>query len=190
MALKALPSPEVLRQLLRYEPDTGKLFWLPRPLTMFRDTEGKTAANACGIWNARFAGQEAFITPSSKGYLRGQLFGETTFAHRIIWAIFHAAHPEGFIDHIDHNRQNNRIENLRVVASCVENGRNMTRSRANKSGHTGVAWHQSAEKWEAYIMVKGKKKYLGLFGAFTDAVAARRQANETNGFHENHGASA
>jgi hypothetical protein len=68
---KALPSPEVLRQLLRYEPETGKLFWLPRSEHWFRATSGRSAIHACANWNARYAEREAFTSVDQNGYRVG-----------------------------------------------------------------------------------------------------------------------
>ena len=62
MANKPIPSPEALRQLLSYDPKTGKLFWKERGPEWFRDTEGRTAQHACKNWNARYAGEEAFTS--------------------------------------------------------------------------------------------------------------------------------
>ena len=50
--LKDIASPDQLIKLLRYDPETGKLFWRPRPVGMFRDG-GKTAAHSCAVWNKR-----------------------------------------------------------------------------------------------------------------------------------------
>lgn len=60
---------ETVRQLIRYEPDTGKLFWLERPREFF-----KTEAS-CKSWNKRFAGKEALISYDRDGYRVGGIFG-------------------------------------------------------------------------------------------------------------------
>lgn len=61
MAVKPLPSQEVLRQLLRYEPETGKLFWKARAPDMFPEGKGRyTAARSCQIWNTKYSATEAF----------------------------------------------------------------------------------------------------------------------------------
>jgi len=177
MAEKTLPSPEVLRQLLRYEPDTGKLFWLPRPASMF------LGGRNCAAWNSRCAGKEA-LNSQSKGYLHGTLNCVTVQTHRIAWAVHYGAWPDGLIDHRDGDGTNNRLANMRVGDS-VMNGRNMKIGKANTSSVVGVTWHKDAGKWMAQIVVHRKRVHLGLHRSFADAVAARRAAEIENGFHPN-----
>ena len=179
------PSPELLRKLLRHEPDTGRLFWLHRSPDMFKD--GKhTRFRTCNRWNARLAGCRAFYTENSEGYLVGKIFGRMTYAHQIIWAIVHGKLTGDEIDHINGVPSDNRISNLRSV-SHLENGRNQKTPRNNTSGVIGVSWDKAGEKWLAQIGIKGRKKYLGLFTEKSHAIAARKSAETQYGFHENHG---
>lgn len=185
----------LLPNLLRYEVETGKLFWLPRPVELFRASTfrhrtGKVAVRpaqwSCDKWNSRFAGKEAFTTVGNNGYLRGTVFYEELLAHRVIWAIVHAAWPKDQIDHINGNRIDNRLSNLREV-SHAENCRNMARPTTNKSGVVGVSWDRSAGKWASRIYISGKAKHLGYFENFEDAAAARKEAEVLYGYHRNHG---
>lgn len=187
MAKKPLPPVGVLRQLLRYEQDTGKLFWLPRPLEMFES--GKfTARHNWLVWNSRFAGTEAF-TSINKGYRVGAIYRQNVCAHRVAWALVTGAWPTDQIDHINHDRTDNRWANLRV-ATPVENSRNQSMMASNTSGVCGVSWHRGAGKWRAQIDVAGKQKHLGLFDSMEDAVVCRKDAEAKYGFHENHGKAA
>ena len=88
------PSPDLLRELLRYEPDTGKLFWRERPIEMF------TADRHMNAWNARYKNHEAFTADDGKGYRQGKIFNKATKAHRVIWTIHYGAWPDDQIDHI------------------------------------------------------------------------------------------
>lgn len=176
MADRDLPSIEYLRQRLRYEPETGKLYW--------RDAPGLTRK-----WRNRFAGREAFTSNNGNGYRMGRLDYRAHLAHRVIWAMHHGAWPDGQIDHIDHDRMNNRIPNLRVVQH-QENHRNTSHRKNNTSGVMGVSWYKAGDKWTAYIMVGGAKQHLGYFDNFDDAVAARKAAEARYGFHRNHGVEA
>lgn len=185
MAKKPLPSPEVLRQLLKYEPETGKLFWKERGPEWFSDTPRRSAAHACALWNSRYGGKEA-LASIFDGYGYGKLLGTTEMAHRVVWTMCHGRHPRSQIDHIDHNRSNNRLENLREVDQ-VGNSRNASKSKANRSGITGVSWHRATQKWSAYISDSGKIIHLGLFDAKERAAEARRAAEKEIGFHKNHG---
>lgn len=189
MASKALPSPEVLRQLLRYEPETGKLFWLPRGPEWFSGgSHGGSDATAKG-WNARFANQPAFNSECQSGHLMGALFGVFYFAHRVAYRMAHGDGPHGFIDHIDGDPKNNRISNLRDTTRG-ENNRNAPRTRANTSGVTGVGWYAPGGVWRAEIRAHGERYYLGAFAEKGDAVAARKAAEVRFGFHPNHGRAA
>ena len=165
--------------LLRYEPETGKLFWLRRPLWMFPDER------AWKIWNTRYEGAEAF-TAIANGYRRGAIFGNTLAAHRVAWAVHHVQWPKGEIDHINGDRSDNRLANLRDVDSAG-NHKNMSRASNNKSGVTGVHWCNTWNRWIAKIKVGGKTKSLGQFERFEDAVVARQKAQQELGFDIGHG---
>lgn len=176
MADTDLPSIDYLRQRLRYEPETGKLYW--------RDD-----AAMHNRWRWRYANTEAFTSSNGNGYRMGRINYRGFLAHRVAWAIVRGAWPGGQIDHIDHDRANNRIENLRVVAH-QENHRNTTRRKNNTSGVVGVSWYKAGAKWTAYIMVDRTKQHLGYFDNIDDAIAARKAAEAEYGFHANHGVEA
>ncbi len=92
----------------------------------------------------------------------------------------------GHIDHINGDRGDNRISNLRVVTS-TENNRNKAINKNNTSGVTGVTWSKSRRKWIAQIHIGKIGKALGGFDRVEDAIAARKNAETRYGFHENHG---
>lgn len=131
-------------------------------------------------------GKEAGCLNSS-GYKVVWVDGKSRLVHRLVWIMrYGSICPSKKIDHINHNRSDNRIENLRLV-SQKENCKNTKLSINNKSGHTGVAWYTSRKKWCARIMVDGKNKTLGYFLNQQEAIKARRKAEEIYGFHINHG---
>ena len=185
MTNKTPPSPDVLRELMHYECITGKLFWRERDVSLFSDGT-YSAERARNIWNGRYVGEEAFTAKTSDGYLHGSIFGQMHRTHRVIWAIHHGSWPDGEIDHINHDRTDNRIINLREVTS-QENSRNQSIYASNTSGQTGVSWHKRDNKWVAHIFFDGKKRHLGLFTDISDAIAARAAAEIKHGFHKNHG---
>lgn len=123
------------------------------------------------------------------GYLRLRYRGRSCSAQKVIWKYMTGAWPNGDIDHIDHDRLNNKWSNLRLV-SRQENMRNASRSKANTSGYTGVTWCKQQLQWQAQITVDGKSKKLGRFDSIQDAVEARKKANKRYNFHSNHGAQA
>jgi len=182
MANKPTISVETLRQLLTYNPETGSLTWLPRPLSMF------ATQRHCSVWNARYAGAEA-LTALHNGYRCGDALGHRIIAHRVAYALHHGRWPEGDIDHINGNRADNRIVNLRAV-NRQTNMQNAKRSKANSSGVTGVCWDRRRCKWRAYIVISYRQRSIGEFVNLDDAIAARQAAEIEFGFHENHGRAA
>lgn len=170
MASKALPSPEVLRQLLRYEPETGKLYWKPRSLRWFSG-EVIPASAYRESWNVRFANKEAFRAAGPDGYRRGCVLGKNLLAHRVIMAMNFGVWPEHDVDHIDGNRANNRLDNLRT-ATRAENRQNVGLSKNNTSGFTGVSYSKKFGKWVAQIMVGRRSHFLGHFSSPDGAAAA------------------
>jgi hypothetical protein len=182
MAEARLPTPAQLCQLLRYEPETGKLYWRERPSLSF-PSEGHARR-----WNGLWANQEALAHISADGYFKGKIWGAPMRAHRVIWAMVHGAWPEHDIDHINHNRADNRLANLRAV-SRAENLKNMTMRRDNTSGVAGVTWKKETGRWNASIFTDGKRRHLGYYDSIAEAANARAAAEQEYGFHKNHGRS-
>lgn len=182
---KSLPSPKELSKLLRYEPDTGLLFWRERTPDMFEG--GKyPAERVAHCWNAKYAGQMAFKFKSKSGYLQGSIFDKTYLAHRIVWVVGAGEWPKDQIDHINHDRSDNRWINLRQATS-QENHRNRSLSSNNRSGFCGVRFYKQIGKWHTQIRIDGLNKHLGFFDNKTDAITARKAANKKYGYHSNHG---
>jgi hypothetical protein len=112
----------------------------------------------------------------SLGYLQTRIDGKLYFNHRLVFLYHHGYTPENMIDHIDRNRANNRIGNLREVShSC-----NMRNAKQQKSvsGIKGIHWHKPHQKWTACIAVGGSQKHLGYYQDFTEAVAHRFAAEQ------------
>jgi hypothetical protein len=169
MAKRQLPTPEQLRQLLRYEPETGRLFWLPRPLSDF------SSPRAHAISAARRSGKEAFITRADTGYMVAPIDGLTLYAHRVIWAIVYGNWPNHDIDHINGDRTDNRISNLRE-ATRAQNSLNTSKHSDNASGRKGVHWSRSRQRWVAEITLNGTKTFLGRFKDIDAASSAYEDA--------------
>lgn len=176
MADRADITPELCRQLLRYEPETGKLFWRERPTEFFIDER------SWKIWNTKNAGKEA-LTASSRGYRVGMVRGFMMKAHRVAWAIHYGIWPE-VIDHINGNPADNRIVNLRSVTQ-QGNLCNQRRRSDNTSSRTGV--YPDKGGWTAEIKLGAKKRYLGRHDTLAAAIEARDRAEKEMGFHPNHG---
>lgn len=169
---------EDLRDLLICDAEGGALTWRERPREMFATDKSFT------VWNKRFAGKRALNASNGKGYLRGMVNWRKMFAHRVIWAMHYGAWPVGEIDHINGDKADNRIVNLRDV-SHGENTRNAAIRRDNRTGAVGV--FKVGERYAAYIRSGKRRVDLGRHASFDEALSARRVAERKLGFHENHG---
>lgn len=153
--------------LLEYNPTTGALTW-----KIDTNREAKAGHPAgCVV---------------RRGYIRVGIKGKSYYAHRLAWLLHYGEWPAQEIDHIDHDRSNNKIDNLRAV-DHRDNTKNQTLRKTNTSGVNGVCWFEREQRWVAYVYVAGKPTCLGYFTAFNEAVAARLAANKQHGYHENHG---
>lgn len=134
--------------ILRYEPETGLL-------------ERKLRN---GDW--RICGDK----PRRDGYARVWVDGKFYYPHRLAWLLVYRECPD-FIDHIDRNKMNNRIENLRAVTPS-ENSHNLGMHHDNTSGYPGVSFHRRCKKYQAQTAVNGKNIYLGLYATAEEAHVA------------------
>lgn len=160
-------------QLLRYEPDTGKLFWLVRHPSMF-SAGVRSAEWSAAKWNTRYAGKEAFTTVSANGYKQGKILGDGQQAHRLMWLLQTGEWPEADVDHINGVRTDNRWTNLRA-ATRAENNRNRVSHRIATSRFLGVCWAQREGKWRATIKAHDGLKHIGYFDSEEAAAHAYDQ---------------
>lgn len=175
-------SPEILRQLLSYDEETGLLHWRVRDASWF-----KTNAR-CLSWNKVYAGKCAGTLYKVTGYVGVTVLGIRMLAHRVAYAIMSGTYPEDQIDHINGNRADNRWSNLRPV-TAVENRRNMTRLRNANTGVVGVGFTDN--RWVASIRgIDGKAVRIGSYLTLHEAKIARRAAEKVLGYHQNHGRAA
>jgi len=107
-------------------------------------------------------------------------------AHRLVWLCETGEFPQEEIDHIDGDRSNNHISNLRTV-SRAENKRNIGKPINNKSGYQNVLWYPPLNKWHVQISKNGKRIHIGYYFTLNEAVDARDAALAKYGFHKNHG---
>lgn len=155
---KELPSPYDLRKLLRYEPDTGKLFWLSRGADKPQ-------------WNARYEGKEAFTCVNTCGHKMGGIWGKSYYAHRVIWAMQTGEWPNKLIDHKDMDPSNNKWGNLRE-ATQSENGKNRKPAKRGTSKFLGVCWDKRRNRWIASIQSNGARKHIGYYDCEVKAAKA------------------
>jgi hypothetical protein len=105
------------------------------------------------------------------GYIVACTGNTTVKMHRIVTKC-----PSGYdVDHIYHKPNDNRKSQLRICKR-QHNIMNSKIPSNNTSGVKGVCWDKSRNLWEAYIKINQRKKHLGRFADFQDAVEARRRA--------------
>ncbi|HFW4797689.1 TPA: HNH endonuclease signature motif containing protein [Salmonella enterica subsp. diarizonae serovar 60-67:z35:-] len=168
------PDKQYLNECFEYR--EGQIFWKSRPISHFKRPRD------CLMRNRRFAGCRAG-TVHPDGYQQVKLDNVLYLTHRIIWVMHYGDISKGKqVDHINHLRADNRIENLRLVTR-LENSKNCAKNRNNKSGVTGVYFHTASGKWGAHI----GSRYLGIFPDKAEAIRVRKQAEAEEGFHINHG---
>jgi hypothetical protein len=125
-------------------------------------------------------------TLNKAGYVQICIKQKVYYGHRLAWFYSHNEWPEQEIDHKDHNKSNNRFDNLRK-SSHSSNGKNQTLNKRNKTGTPGVIWDRFRSKWSAYITVNYKRIGLGRFDTKEEAIEARKKAERKYRFHPNHG---
>lgn len=170
----------LLRSLVEYDPETGGFTWLRR-----RES-GFASPGSARSWNRKFAGKPAFTMTNAQGYLVGRIHGQRITAHRSAWLISHGTQTLECLDHINGDRADNRLANLREV-SKAENARNAKRRVDNTSGIAGVHFHRGSGKWRAQLSTGGRLIHLGLFAHKDEAAAARKAALSRYGFSAGHG---
>ena len=142
------------------------------------------------VWKVRRRGirfgREAG-TLNDKGYKQIQIKGNIYRSHRLVWLWVYNKFPNNQIDHIDGDRTNNHISNLRDVTNR-ENSKNRRIPRNNKSGVIGVSWCRYTQRWKVHINTStGQNKTMGRFESKSEAIRARKEAEFEFGYHQNHG---
>lgn len=183
MSFATLPDLEYLNNRLDYDSETGIFLWKAMPESFFE------TKNAWSSWNSRFSGKEAG-KKRPDGYVSVRMKYEgkshSNLLHRIAYKMCYWKDPDGFVDHINGVRSDNRICNIRVVTRS-ENQRNQQRRSNNTSGVMGVNWSKHANAWLVRITYDGKQKNLGYYKEFEEAVRVRLQAEKEHSYHQNHG---
>ena len=146
---------EQVRDLFNYNPITGIFTWKKSRGNQFTKPGMKAGSK------------------DTYGHINIEINGKTYLAHRLAWLFVYDKWPDHQIDHINRNRKDNRIENLRDVIG-IENAKNKGNYNNNTTGKKGVTLKKS--KFIAQITIDGKCKYLGSFETLEKASDAYEKA--------------
>lgn len=125
----------------------------------------------------------------SDGYIETKIKGKSYLLHHLVWLWHYGEFPTDQIDHINQEKTDNRISNLRVVSNTI-NSRNKKLNNRNTSGFTGIHQNKTTGVWIARIEVDGKRIQLGQSYNKEVAIRYRQKYIEKHpelGFTVNHG---
>lgn len=148
MKSKPLPSQEELRELFDYK--EGELFWKVSPANRVK------VGDKAGIVN-------------KNGYVVLSIKNRLYHAHRVIWKMFKGVDPSDNIDHINRNKSDNRIENLRELSN---------HHNALNNSAKGYTYLTDRGKYQAQIRVAGKRITLGYFDTPEEASSRYQEFKE------------
>ena len=149
--MKRILTADLLRETLHYDAETGVLTWLV--------SRGKaTVGDVAGAVNSR-------------GYLVVGLYGSLYVAHRLAWMWVYGKWPDSEIDHINCNRSDNRLVNLRE-ATVSQNRANSSLRKKSVSGFKGVDLYKPTGRWRARVAYNKLQHNLGYFATAEEAHAA------------------
>lgn len=113
-------------------------------------------------------------SPNKAGYLRTRVAGKLYYNHHLVWFLHHGTWPKA-LDHINGNRADNRLENLRLC-NQTQNMQNAAIRKSSKTGVKGVDWRPEKNKYRARIVVDGRAINLGHFDSLQEAQFAVENA--------------
>jgi len=145
---------DTAKELWDYDSVEGSLTWKQRDRDKFtsenrwlKHKESK-AGTICG-------------TLTKRGYVVVSFDGVQYYVHRLAWLLSYGEWPSEYIDHLNRDKSDNRLENLRIVSSG-ENSRNVSKSSRNTSGKVGVSYDEQTEVWRArWSNLDGTRGYFG-----------------------------
>ena len=144
---------ESLKKLLSYDKDTGKFTWT-------KDAHFKVRGKEAGYINRKF------------GYIRIGVLNKVYQAHRLAWIYHYGVNPEQQVDHINGDKTDNRIKNLRL-ATTAQNQMNCKAHCDNSTGFKGVTYRKGLKKpYRAAVQTCGKMIHVGYFSTPKEASIA------------------
>lgn len=128
--------------------------------------------------NARAKAGTVSGTANKAGYLRTTVAGRSYYNHHLVWLLFHGSLPK-LLDHINGDRADNRIENLRECTQA-ENMRNCRNKKNNSTGVKGVTWRPTKGKFRARLTVNNQEICVGHYATLEEAAHALQEARLTH----------
>ena len=163
---------DLLAEYLRYNPETGHLTWIKKPS---KTTQLNSRAGS-------------YVTTT--GYRSISIFGKSYPEHHVAWRMYHGTWATDQLDHINQDRSDNRIINLRQVTKA-ENARNRSRRNASRVDEVGIWYNRRTKKYVAEITMTidgvKRKVFQRTFDDVEEAIKARKAKSLELGFHANHG---
>lgn len=146
------PTQEELKSIFEYNPESGVVKWKDGVSNMVK-------GSVAGCIN-------------KSGYKIVTIKGKSFRLQRMIWIFMFGYIPSGyFIDHINGNKTDNRLQNLRLATNS-QNQQNRPAPKNSSSGYRGVTYHKAVNKWMARICHKGQRKTIGFYDSPEDAYEA------------------
>ena len=150
---KEILCAEFIKEHFRYDPETGFIYKI----------KGRNCGNRVGC-ETTYGYQMFSFRFNNKKY--------SFYNHRAAWLLTFGKFPDNYIDHIDHDKTNNKLSNLREC-TIQENGFNrLKQNNRCDSIYKGVAYHKRDDKWQASIMINKKLKFIGYFNNEKEAALA------------------
>ena len=153
MAKKKIHSVARLREIIRYDPATGMPWWIERK-------RGRNRHKPAGQY-------------SGKEYPQIIIEERYYYIHILAYALMTGEWPDEEVDHVNGNKHDNKWSNLRA-ATPAQQKMNCGLYKSNTSGHPGVCWDKSRDKWVVRVGVT----QIGRFDSFDAAVEARERATD------------
>lgn len=158
---------KTLKEKLHYDVGTGIFKWIVKP------SKNRSAGDIAGYKN-------------NSGYIVIKIDNRAYLAHRLAWLYVNGENPRNNIDHINGDKLDNRISNLRDVNQSL-NCRNAKMKKNNKSSYTGVHWSREKNKWSSQIRIDGGNAFIGYYKTFYAACYAHHAESIKHGYSDRHG---